>query len=225
MLLWSFVLFLKYSLWSIDLSHSIKYQSRTKCGTSLTSFMSQTSFQPWFLWRKLSCSHDLTAVYTYRLSYAHLLGTITNASHRWLQLQFQCHQHLVIDDKNFPLLFRLRVPGISTKCYLRITGLHFLLCLEGDWETRNCSWAQGLKLICLLMAVEKDSEGLESPRQCPWKQPADKIAAQAANPAPKYPVLYCLSAFSWGCRRGYCLQKGVIRRGCFSVWICAFWEI
>lgn len=91
--------------------------------------------RPLFLWRKPSCSHDLTPVSwssslrcwkshvsTYHhLSCAHLSGTTTSASYRWLQEKFQRHQHLVVEDKDFSLLFRRCIPGTSTLS---------LLCLE-----------------------------------------------------------------------------------------------
>lgn len=149
--------------------------------------------RPLFLWRELSCSHDLTPlswshsprcwrshVSTYHLSCTHLSGTTTGEAYRWLQEKFRCHQHLVVDDENFPLLFGVCIPGTSTRCYLRITGLHFL-CLEKQHKeiekpetVSRSAWAQGLNLICLLMAVQQDSEGLESHRLYVWKQPWTK---------------------------------------------------
>lgn len=145
--------------------------------------------RPWFLWRKLSCSHDLTAVswshssrcwrshvYTHELSHAHLSGTITSASHRCLQVNFQCHQRLVVDDKNFSLQ-TLHTWSINTMLFQNYwapfsssSGKATYTVIEKPETVPRSACAQGLKVICLLMAVQKDSEGLESARLCPWKQ-------------------------------------------------------
>lgn len=83
----------------------------------------------------------------------------------------------------------LCIPGTSTQCYLRITGLHFLLCLEKQHKliekpetVRGSAWAQGLKLICLLMVGHTTGcRGPGESQAVSLKASLDKIAVQAAT--------------------------------------------
>lgn len=155
--------------------------------------------RPWFLWRKLSCSHDLTAVSwshsprcwrshvcKHCLSHAHLSGTITSASHRCLQVNFQCHQRLVVDDKNFSLQ-TLHTWSINTMLFLNYWAPFSSSsgkATYSDWETRNCAQK------CLCTGVEGDlplngcTKGFRGPGECQavsLKTALDKIAAQAVT--------------------------------------------
>lgn len=110
------------------------------------------------------------------------------ASHRWLQVKFQCHQHLVVDDKNFPLLFQtLHTWNINTMLFENYWAPFSFLsgkATQADWETRNCAYK------CLNTGAEVDlhvsgcTTGFRGPGESPvlsLKAALDKITVQAVT--------------------------------------------